>query len=302
METALTSSSSNKRPHEETEKTHEEPHEPSGSEIKSYFLETYPDLSENLPDGIFAVERSNRTGTFNFSAFDDDKTNLIDIKYAILKQKQYRFLIQGKRLNYFKCNYLELFLYYVLGGPKITESHDQNIYFANKIVNISKEYAEDPENAKNSESSTVSNEPEPPILGETVGISLLRKLNYIFEKVKDIPGTKRVKEGTVPNYDEIRTGKIIGYLKRKCLNQLVDTKTVKLHNGLNLNIDPDDYYFSRIISWEALRPGDTIYYHNQIVGSIEEISPGNVRCQEVINQTGSARTGTDEQSKRPELV
>ena len=276
------------------------------NKIKEYFESTYGlDLSR-VEEKIFVGERAvkGNEGTFNF---DKIKTN-----FSEAKASRHRFLIQGKKFNYFRCNFLELVLYYSLGGPDQKEARDFDL--ASKIVNTVKEDADEQEEREQNKNL---------ILGETVGISLLRKLDYILNvlsKEENIPTNKNKR--SITNYNEHTTQNIINTLKeiysptkgqttatKKRVNENDALEAVRaaqhlrigpdtsdqfsksttqnavlapveinvgLDNGTVLN-KPGDYTFEglRQVSWGDLRVGDMVHHGGHIIGYVISLRTGN---------------------------
>lgn len=166
--------------------------------IRTYFNSTYDDLDlSSVKENIFVGGRGKKNpGAFNFDEIKDD--------FSRAKTSKHRFLIRGEKFNYFRCNFLELVLYYLLGGPN--QEQARNLALADSIVNTPKETAEQEERDQHKNL----------ILGETVGISLLRKLDYILNvlsKTENIP-IRSTSTGK-PNYNKDTTERIIKFLREK---------------------------------------------------------------------------------------
>ena len=168
------------------------------NEIRRYFNSNYnlqlPPVS-NVKENIFVGGMGKGiNGTFNFNEIKDD--------FSKAKASKHRFLIRGEKFNYFRCNFRELVLYYSLGGPD--QEQAQNLDLAYSIVTTPKETAEQEERKQHKNL----------ILGETIGISLLRKLVYILNvlsETENIPTSKNKKK--ISNYNENTTDRIIKFLK-----------------------------------------------------------------------------------------
>lgn len=174
-------------------------------EIRTYFNSTYDDLDlSSVEENIFVGGTGKGiNGAFNFDKIKDD--------FSKVKTSKHRFLIRGEKFNYFRCNFRELVLYYSLGGPN--QKQARNLALAYSIVNTPKETAEQEERKQHKNL----------ILGETVGTSLLRKLDYILNVLSETENIPIKNTSThKPNYNKDTTERIIKFLRKKYYS---DTET-----------------------------------------------------------------------------